>query len=286
MHPYLSTAYAAAFDAPYKPLILPYSGVATLARPIGDTKLSDVMGCYPLFPIMEQDKLAEDLENLQGYVSFTCVTDVFFHASEEALKTTFDHVAAFKPHYVYRADGNEPAYNKHHRYEIKRAQKQVETRVIALKDYLDDWFTLYQELVSRHAIGGIQNFFAALARMEELTMVGAFLKDALVSAHLFFAYGDYAYSHLAASSEAGYKAAAAYAVNDAALRHYLAKGIKALDFGAGAGVSEASKGLAKFKQGFANTELSNFVCGKILDKVAYQKLSAEKNTKFFPAYRG
>jgi hypothetical protein len=157
---------------------------------------------------------------------------------------------------------------------------------------MDAWCTLYSELVAHRRIRGLQVFsrrhFEALAEMPALVTVGSFVGEDLVSAHLWLRHEHRAYSHLAASSEAGYAIGAAYAVHDHALRHLAEDGVRIVDLGGTGGIRDAQDGLESFKRGFATHSERNWLCGKILDRRAYDALcdrfgSAEA---FFPAYRG
>lgn len=121
-----------------------------------------------------------------------------------------------------------------------------------------------------------------------ITAIGAWLADELVSAHVWVSDGRYVHSHLAASSDAGYKAGAAYAVYDASLRAFPAAEL--LNLGGGAGIGDdPDDGLARFKRGFANDSAQSYICGEILDRTRYEALSQYGGTggevTFFPAYR-
>lgn len=282
-HPYASLAYAQAFKPNYEPI--PFAGGYVLKRVIPSTGYMDAMGIYPLMPLTSE----LDFEPLraQDIVSLVLVADPFFSPSQEVLRATFDHAYAYKTHYLY--DYSKPReYSRHHRYEVKRAQKYCDVRLVALSDYLEEWCALYHHLTEKHNIRGLQNFssnyFAALAAMNP-TMFGAFKDDRLVSAHLWFTHEGYAYSHLAASSDEGYASGAAYAVYDASLDYFAEQKAKLVNFGGSAGVVQATDGLARLKQGFSNASITSHVCGKILNKEIYEKLSAGKSGDFFPLYR-
>jgi len=288
-HHYASLAYAQAFAPPYELLHLPQSEMYVLKRLIPGTEYYDAMGCYPVVPLVNAEAMASDMEmlKLQDIVSLVLVADSFFCPPEKTLRGMFDHVLAYKEHYLHdfslaRND------NSHHRYEIRQALKQCDVRVIALKDHLDTWCALYRTLIEKRGITGMQAFsrdyFASLAEMD-MVMIGAFSNGVLVSAHLWFEYQGYVYSHLAASSEDGYKLRAPYAVYDYSIEYFAGKHAKLLDFGGGADAGQVGEGLTRFKKGFSNKSSMCFLCGKILDQELYQKLSAGKTGSYFPIYR-
>lgn len=288
-HPYTSSIYANAFAYDYEAFTLREAQSHVLLRPIPGTDAIDALGIYPLCPLKPDADLQKDFSELQqrGAVSLVLVNDPFMHPPLEMLQQQFDRVTPFKEHFLCDLR-KEHAYSKHHRYEVRYAQKHCETRVITLKDTLDDWYALYSTLIEKHRMTGIHAFpkqyFADITALNPI-MVGAFIEGALVSAHIWFRHDDIAYSHLAASSEAGYKSRAAYAVYDHSIIHLRELGVSVIDLGGGAG-NEASKGLSFLKQGFSNDSIMAHLCAKVLDEKRYAELSKGKETAFFPAYRG
>jgi len=291
-HPYASEAYALSLAHVGAAISVPEWGCHVLARPIADSTLQDATGAYPLAALSPDADLAGGLARLKGagLVSAVLVVDDRLRPGLEALEATFDRVRRFKSHFVYDRTLGPKDYDKHHRYEIRRASGRVEAREIALAEHLSAWTTLYGELVARHGLGGLHAFPAmhqeTLARMPGVRTFGAFLDGELVSAHIFVTYAGYAVSHLAASSAEGYRNGAAYVLN--------ARAIEALadcswiNFGGGAGAGDdPHDGLVRFKKGFANHIAASWLCGAILDADAYRALSADVGDDgFFPAYRG
>ena len=287
-HPYASNQYAKAFAPEYTSLHLPEANTHILLRPITGTKLQDGIGIYPLCPINAVANLESDFADLEKrkLVSLVLVTDPFFRPELEKMKKAFTKVAEFKEHYLCDLR-KEHRYSTHHRYEVKRAHKLCETRSIALSDYLDEWYVLYHTLINKHGITGIQAFskhyFAALCALKPTT-IAAFSQGKMVSAHIWFEYEGKVYSHLAASSDEGYKLRSSYAVYDHSIRHFKDAGASIMDFGGGAG-NEASAGLSFLKKGFSNHSAMCYLCGKILDEEKYKELNGSNETSYFPAYR-
>lgn len=288
--PYASLDYALSLSHLGDPLAVPEWGGFVLTRPTQDGGHRDAVGPYPLTVLKHDADITEGLSQLrrEGLVSVVLVVDPL-NSPSEALKA-FDVRRPFKTHQIYDPRLGKPAYGKHHRYEIRRAQRRVEVREIALQDHLPDWIALYDALIRRHGLTGAHAFppacHRALAALPGLRAFGAFIEERMVSAHLFVTHEGQASSHLAASSEEGYAAGAAYAVNASALEVLGQEGAVNLGGGAGSG-DDPGDGLARFKAGFANTTATAWLYGAILDPQAYQALSSDKrDSSYFPAYRG
>ncbi len=293
-HPYASQQYAEAFSPNYKPIGLSQSQTWILQRAIDNTDYVDAIGCYPRCVLAANVDLSKDFIMLQNQqiVSLTLINDIFFHPDLNYLQTNFDVCKPFKTHYLHDYQQSF-TLTKHHRYEVKRAHQDCHVKIITLSDYIDHWQQLYQELIKRHEIRGIQTFspqyFHAVSQFPQLITTAAFdQQDNIIAMHLWFEYEGYVYSHLAAANAQGYRLRAAYAIYDFVIKHFANK--KCIDFGSGAGLSDdPNDGLARFKRGFANTTKTNYLCGKILMPDRYEQLSKHQDqqisTNYFPAYR-
>jgi len=155
---------------------------------------------------------------------------------------------------------------------------------------LDVWTALYDNLIQRHAIRGIARFghdcFARQLTVPGLTAFRAVADGETVGMALWIREGADAFYHLAAYSEAGYRAKASFAIFHEALTHLRAEGVERVDLGAGAGRrADADDGLNRFKRGWANATRPAWLCGRILDADRYARLAAGRETAYFPAYR-
>jgi hypothetical protein len=295
VHPYASSAYAECFREWAEPVEIPEWGTWVLRRAIPGSAESDAMGCYPLAVLRREGDLLGGLDRLRrlGPVSVVLVSDVLAGPPPEALRSAFGRVTPFKTHHVRElaAAPGEPDYGRHHRYEVRRARQRCEVRPIALAEHLDRWLELYACLAGRHPIRGLTRFsgsyFRGLLKVDGLTALAAFAGGELVSMHLWIDDGSHVYSHLAASSEKGYRLRASYAIYDAAIRHFA--GRRAIDFGGCASTTDSTTdGLARFKQGFANRTAPAYLCGEILDPEKYEelvRLRGAPGSSYFPAYR-
>ena len=228
-----------------------------------------------------------------GAVSITLVTDDF-HAPIAGLRSILEFVRPLKSNYV-RQSSIAFRHSKHHRYEIRRSMRHVTVAEFDLAYHLREWCELYGELVKRHSLSGVhmfsEDYFAELAKMQGIVAIGAWQQNELVSAHLWVDDGCYVQSHLAASSDEGYKISAAYAVYEASIANFLSKpDARVLSFGGGAGsVDNPTDGLVTFKKGFSNDIAQTYLCGLILDQERYRSLSEVSTdpggAAYFPAYR-
>ena len=291
-HPYASEAYAHSLPHAGAAFAVPEWDSHVLTRPIAGGTHRDVTGPYPLAVLAPDADIAGGLARLAdaGLVSAVLVLDDRLRPGLDRLEAAFGSVRRFKSHYVYDRTLGPPAYDKHHRYEIRRAAGRVEAQEIDLAQHLPAWAALYGELSARHGLGGVHAFPAlhheTLAALPGIRAFGAFMARELVSAHIFVTHDGYAVSHLAASSPEGYRNGAAYAVNALAIEAL--SDCTAINFGGGAGAGDdPADGLVRFKKGFSNHIAASWLCGAILDAATYDALSADVGDNgFFPAYRG
>lgn len=259
-----------------------------LQRPIEHTEYYDLTGLYPLWygESVAKAQMAESL-GAQNAISFVGVV------LEENQPRDWDYLAPFKTHYI--TDLQKPiTFSQHHQYEARRARKQhVEARIVLLKDHIDSWIHMYASLVTRHNIHGLTVFscayFQRLAMCPEVLAFAAFQDEQLLAMHLFAITDENLTSHLATSTDTGYRLGAMYAINAAVLAWAQASGFRAVNWGGCAGSVDQFDGLAKFKQGFSNTTRQSYVAGVVGMPEIYAQLCAGNPTlnqpSFFPGYR-
>lgn len=293
---YAHPLYAQSLEEFGEPRELPLSGGWILVRPIPDTPFHDAMGCYPLFVCQDWKRLQEDLENVgSDLVSLTLVIDPFSEVSIAELKACFNFVNVFKTHYIVNFSDSLGTYiSKKYRYYARRALRVMDVEVCDHPShYLDDWIRLYDNLILKHGITGINAFsrrsFEIQLRMPGILMLVGKIKGQVVGANLLLVQGKNAYSHLAAYNSDGYRIAASYGIYWTMLTHLIRSGFKYLNLGAGAGLVENPRnGLAKFKKGWSNEKRPVILCGLIIDHQKYEgicKLKRVPAATFFPAYR-
>ena len=257
----------------------------------------DAIGCYPLFACEDWSNLPDDLHALQGeLVSLTLVADPFGNYDETLLRACFpDTLLPFKKHFII--DMNRPLYSwvseHHHRYARKALQTVTVKRCEQPSLFLDEWITLYQSLIERHAIRGIaafsRNSFAQQLRVPGMVAFRACVQGKTAGMLLWFVQGNHAYYHLGAYDSRGYEHYASFALFWVALEYFAGIGLRWINLGANPGMSDNQQnGLARFKQGWSTGTRTAYLCGRICNPVHYRELAAARRpagTGYFPAYR-
>ena len=293
---YSDPGYAESLSEFGRPCPLVASGGWILKREIPKTNAHDAMGCYPIFCCRDWSPLKDDLDKIsEELVSLVLVADPFGDYSKELLCSTFeDLVVPFKEHFI--TDLRQPAksfVSKHHQYYARKALEKVRVeRCENPAQMLEEWSELYELLAARHQLKDIKAF-SRLAFAKQLTIPGIVILRAThegetVGMHLWYVQGDVALSHLAATSDRGYKLMSAYAMSWWAIEHFADK-VRWIDWGAGAGLdANGTAGLTRFKRGWANATRPAYLCGHIFDHAKYEELARANGTagnSYFPSYR-
>lgn len=293
VHPYATHQFAKTLSHIGEPLYVRSWDTYVLARRCAG-QFMDAMGGYPRAVLAPHADLSAGVSELRtrGMVSVTLALDCLSGPSPTMLGTAFQRVRAFKTHYVVDTHQLQYEPSRHHRQEIRRAERRgVDVQVLHPLKVFDQWAVLYEELIARHRIPESSRYSESdllkLAACPGLVAVAAFIQGQLVSCHLWVEHDGCAWSHLAASNDVGYASGAAYAIYDRSIRHF---SNRIIDLGSTAGMNDApTDGLAKFKSGFANKTAVSYLVGSILDERAYTALceqtGAPSNGEYFPAYR-
>jgi hypothetical protein len=293
---YAHPGYAASLAEFGTPRHLPRSGSWILERETPGLAASDAMGCYPLFCCQDWSQLHLDLQTLdRELVSLAVVTDPFGDYRLADLKRCFPNlVIPFKNHVVI--DLHRPpdqVVSRHHRKRVRHALRGVQVEPCPQPSLcIDEWMALYDTLIARHQISGLQAF-SRESFSKQLSIPGTIMLRAVhdgdtVGAHIYFVQGDVVYAHLGAASQAGYGLGALYALDWCSI-DYFAPRARYLDLGAGAGInSDGTDGLTRYKRGWSSETRTAYFCGRIFDPQKYAQL-VELNhvgaTSYFPAYR-
>jgi Acetyltransferase (GNAT) domain len=269
---------------------LPLSAGWLLERPVPGGGARDLMGPYPLFACGNWAGLPADFKALQNRaVSVVLVADPLGGADERDLERAFpDLMRPYKRHHVLDLD-RPVRLPEHHRRHIRRAAAAVDVVVCADPGLqLDEWMQLYSGLAERHELTGIRAFsraaFARQLALPGLVAVRAEREGTTVGMALWLADAPTAHYHLAAYSTEGYEVSASYAIFERSLRHLRAQGVRWVDLG-GSPDSGAADGLERFKRGWASGERTAYLCGRVLDRAAYERLATGRGGNWFPAYR-
>ena len=279
------------------PRFLPACKGWVLVRVIKEYNDYDAMGCYPLFACQDWTMLKSDLDALDGeIVSLTVVTDPFGDYDETFLKECFkDVVKPYKQHFV--VDLNQPMESyvcQHHKRNSRKALQNLKIELCANPiGFLDDWVTLYHQLIQRHHIKGL-TAFSRTAFQKQLEVPGivvfrAIYNEKTVGMLLWYVQNRVAYYHLGAYSTTGYNLRASFALFWFAIEYFLSIGLHWLNLGAGAGIAnDSADGLTRFKQGWSTGTRMTYLCGRILNRKKYHEIVKEKGIplkEYFPAYR-
>lgn len=294
---YADPAYAASLGEWGTPLALPHSKGSLLVRSIPGCGERDAIGPYPVFSCLDWAQLPVDIAALRGdLVSVTLVTAPFGNWSAPLLARAFPDLSApYKEHFVVDLR-REPlrAASAHHRRKALRAAARVDLeRTDDPRRLLKPWTSLYEQLIRRHHISGLQEFspaaFAKQLSLPGMVAVRAIRAQETVSMSLWLVENDIAYYHLGASNELGYQLEASYALFAFALGHFNRAGVAWASLGAGAGVRpHYADGLSRFKAGWATGTRTVYLCGRILDPRRYTELVRTRScphADYFPAYR-
>jgi hypothetical protein len=293
---YLSETYANALSEFGNPCLLPESQGWILKREIPGSSYRDAMGCYPLFFCQNWSRLFADLENTDNdLVSLSLVADPLGEYDLFELRRCFkDLVAPFKTHYIVDLKiPSDQSVSAHHRYYDRKANRTVYIfRCENPDSLLPEWCELYQTLIERHKIKGIKAFskksFEKQMTIPGITVFCSEREDKINGMQLWYTIGDKAYHHLSAYSLEGYRLRVSYGLLGSAIRWFESIGLRWLDLGGVASISDSNDGLAKFKSGWTKLTRTALLCGVIFDHELYNMLVKEtktSNTKYFPAYR-
>jgi GNAT acetyltransferase-like protein len=292
---YAHADYAASLAEFGSPRLLTQCDGWILERSIPGIPHRDAMGCYPLFACRDWPQLQRDVENLIDLVSLVFVTDPFGDYTEDSLRHTFkDLVTPFKEHFIVDLTATPETFiHAHHRRNARKTLEAISIETCSVSDSIDEWITLYANLVARHDIRGIARFsdssFALQSKVPGAVMLRATHDGRTVGMTWWFISGGVGYYHLGAYSDAGYELRASFGLFWRAIELFRSDGLRWLDLGAGAGLAtDAQDGLSRFKKGWSTETRTAYLCGRILDHGRYSEIVKEKGvapTDYFPAYR-
>lgn len=293
---YMSARYAQSYSVFGDIVTLPHSGLHLVKRPIAGGRF-DLMGLYPYVMSRDWEKLSDDLAVMQdsGAVSVTFVADPFETDRIKAALGGWALCRHFKTHYIFDLKSDwKAARSRTVRKLTRRGVEAHQMRVVpADRALAPDLWRLYQTTAERHLLRG----FATLSEQSlkaQLQAPGAMLVTAedeagLAGAMISYLHGDTASAHLEFLATRGHLQNTSYALLQTSLEEMERRGVTYVNIGGSAGLTDdLESGLAQFKQRWTQTHRSALLCGEILDRRAYDALSAEAGTAgsaFFPSYR-
>jgi hypothetical protein len=282
---YLHPLYAQSLAEFGEPIELPSSKGWILRRPIASTPFMDGIGPYPIFACEDWSSLKQDLDQLEDkLISIAMITDPFGDYTHVELQQTFKDLAnPYKEHFVIDLQRNAQRALRIADVEIREEPRML----------LDEWCSLYQQLIERHQIKGIARFsreaFARQLSIPGITAFRAITNGETVGMLLWYKQGDIGYYHLGAYSSLGYQQKVSFALFWSLIKYFADSGLKWLSLGAGAGLTnDGQDGLTRFKRGWSTGTRTAYFCGRIFDTEKYWELVEANGTPytgFFPAYR-
>ena len=255
------------------------------------------MGCYPIFACENWSHLESDLNTLENQlVSLSLVTDPFGSYTQQELLHYFKDIARpYKEHFIVElAQQPQIFVSHHHQRNAQKALQKVKVEICEEPiQYLDEWCSLYDNLIERHNIKGLTRFsrtsFAGQLQVPEMIAFRAVAGGQTVGMLLWAMQNNIGYYHLGAYNSDGYKLKASFALFWKLLEHFKEQGLSWLSLGAGAGFQgDEEDGLTRFKRGWATGTRTVFFCGRIFNAEKYQEsilANQSKDTNYFPAYR-
>lgn len=280
---YLHPGYAESFAELGEVRHLRRSGSWILTRPIEGSERRDALVGYPRLIARDWVALAEDLAetaDLADLVTVTAVTDALADVDEEVLRPAFGDLCRIEAqHYVVELATFWPS--REHRRAVRRALGRVDVVVDAPSS-----FEVLRDPILAEALPGASLGLSAEALARQLALPGCvgFSVDAgegPVAGAIVYVSGDHAYLHALATTEPGEELGARYALVQTIVEDMAGRGLRLLDLGA---VREE----AAFMDGWTEIVRPAYRCGRVVDRVAYEELSAVRGTAgsaAFPAYR-
>jgi hypothetical protein len=279
---FLDAEYVRAFDHDGSAVQLPRSGGWLNVDTIDE--YVDARHVYPGLFCRDWSLLLNDLAELE---LVSVVAMVFpIGVRHERLCELFPLVRPIKEQYVVRHDVD---WSLHHVKAVKRARRQVEVELVAEASAgLPSFARMYDELRWRHKIVGTEDYpLDSLRRQLALSSARLFRADLdgrTVAMQLWLQEGDWAHYVIGCADVYGYRTEASYALTSYALLKLRGLGAREIDLGR---VPEGATGLVAFKQGWGAEARPAYLCGRVLDRTAYDVLCERhgQDDDWFPAYR-
>jgi len=281
---YFHPSYAESFVEAGEVRHLRRSGSWLLTRAIPGSDRRDAMVGYPRLVSRDLRALGEDLREtaaLADVVTLSALTDPLDSLDEELLRPAFpDLVRVDAQHYVADIVSFWPS--RDHRRAVREAMRLLDVDVEdAPAATLPRW-----SAVTDTALPGAELGLSADALQRMLALPGcvafsALAEDGPVAVALVYVSGDDATLHALASSALGEELGARYALVQTVVEDMAGRGLRSLDLGS----ADADPG---FMDGWTETLRPSYRCGRIIDRVAYEELTAAAGTAgsaVFPAYR-
>jgi hypothetical protein len=202
-------------------------------------------------------------------------------------------MAPFKEHFI--VDLGRPTdelVSPKIRYRVRKALRNMDVEAcVDPTIFLDDWRSLYERAVGRFRMRSVRAFspeaFAKMLTVPGLIAYRASARGETIGMALVFVQSDVAFGHLIGISQMGYQMDASYALYAYQIDH-LSGQCRWLDLGGVPGAGSEADGLRRYKAHWATTTRMSYLCGRILDRTAYQQILGQQKVascSYFPQYR-
>ncbi len=281
---YHHPSYAESFTDAGEVRHLRGSGSWLLTRPIPGSELRDALVGYPYLVAREPRRLHEDLQAvaaLADVVAVSALTDPLSPLDEELLQPSFpDLVRIDARHYVADLVSFWPA--RAHRRAVREALRGLEVEVEdAPAGLVPAWEALGGTDLPGTELGLSPESLARQLALPGCVAFRALSEDGPVAMAVVYVSGDDATLHAMSSSVAGEAAGARYALVQTMVEDMAGRGLRRLDLGS----ADADPA---FMEGWTQDQRPAYRCGRVIDRLAYDRLAAAAGSAgsgAFPSYR-
>ena len=270
------------------------SGAWMLTRAIPGTDRHDALIGHPLLVCGDWEALADDLVEtaaLANVVTVSALTDPLARVSEAALRESFpDLVRVHAQHYL--ADLTTFWPSRDHRRAVRRAMELVDVEIEdGRTGRLDAWISLADGPL-RGRLGLSRDVLQRQLAVPGCVGLTALAEDGPVAMAIVYVSGENAHLHVLASSPQGEELGARFALIATAVEDMAGRGLRTLDLGVASAVDEGdahqAQAEAAFMDGWTELTRPSYLCGRIVDRITYDRLAAATGTTAsacFPVYR-
>jgi hypothetical protein len=207
--------------------------------------------------------LTGGLERLKraGIGSVSLITDPMWSPSQNLLEAAFGSCRPFNENYLIDRALGGIRVQKRHRNMINSSKKLCDIERLPLTPLIERWRILYQS--NRQMRAEVHstppNYFEMLAGLEGVDVIAAHYKNEIVTMNIWLRFNDILYYIDGASNQQGLSISAPYMTFAYAIEHYV--NCRYIFLGGSADFrGPRSDGLARFKRGFANVALRDYLC--------------------------
>ena len=203
------------------------------------------------------------LERLRraGVASVSLVTDPMWSPSQTVMEAAFGSCRPFNENYLIDRGLGRMRLHKRHRKMIANANKVCAIDRLSLAPLLERWWQLYQSNREiRVAVDSTPpKYFEMLAGLEGVDVIAAHHENEIVTMNIWLRFKDVLYYIDGASNQTGLAISGPYATFAYVIENYV--DCRYIFLGGSADFrGPRSDGLARFKRGFANASVRDYLC--------------------------